>query len=556
VRQRPLHIYAGAALLAGIALAGGGASTSPALADDLRGALEAAYHTNPTLEAARSQQRAVDAEVPIARSRGLPSLNGNASYTEMIENTQSGVQTNPGRVVNVQALADVPIYSGGEVRNSVKAAETRVKAGRNDLRSTESGLFTQIVSTYMDVISNQAIVGLNRNNVAVLDVNLTATRDRFEIGDLTRTDLAQSEARLAQSQGELRSSEAVLAASRETFIQLVGRPPVDLAPPPPLPNMPASADEAVAYALLHNPDLLGARERSKAAGYDTEVAGSGRLPRVSVFSSVDRTDYLNSYPLARDQRFTSAQVGVRLSVPLFQGGLPAAQQRQAQAREGVALEQEVGIEREVIAAVRSSYQQWRAALDVIRTSQAAVDAAAIGLEGVRAENSVGNRTILDILNAEQELLNTQVLLVRARRNAYVAGFNLLSAMGRAEARDLGLDGGALYDPNVNYRRVRNNIFDWARDPDPKVRSTRTVGTPAQDGAIPASDGTVPGSGDRRLPLFPADGARGLTTGSVTGRSGAQPVDRPVPGGSIPGSGQLGPGATGSSLPRPAPTTGQ
>jgi outer membrane protein len=122
---------------------------------------------------------------------------------------------------------------------------------------------------------------------------------------------------------------------------------------------------------------------------------------------------------------------------------------------------------------------------VIASSQVAVDAAALSLEGVRAENTVGNRTILDILNAEQELLNAQVQLVTAQRNAYVAGFNLLAAMGKAEARDLGLDGGVLYDPEVNYNRVKDNVFDWASDPAPKAQSTRTVDTKPQDGSIPS-----------------------------------------------------------------------
>ena len=252
--------------------------------------------------------------------------------------------------------------------------------------------------------------------------------------------------------------------------------------------MPASPEEAVGIALERNPDLIAARERSKAAGYDTKVAGAGRLPRISVFSGIDYSDYLNSLGgsvavAGLTQRATTAQAGVRATIPLFQGGLPAAQQRQAQAREGATLEQEIGAERQVIAATRTYYQQWRAANEIITSSQTAVDAASLSLEGVRAENSVGNRTILDILNAEQELVNAQVVLVRARRNAYVAGFNLLSAMGRAESRDLGLDGGALYDPNVNYQRVRSTIFDWARDPAPKPQSTRTVDTPAQDGSV-------------------------------------------------------------------------
>ena len=479
---------------AALLLAGASAAVAPAAADDLRSALASAYETNPTIEAARANQRAVDAAVPIARAAGLPSLGGTATYTEFVKKSANAF-TSPDRALDAQASLSVPIFSGGAVRNSVAAAETRVTAGRADLRATESGLFAQVVGAYLDVIRDSAIVGLNRNNVQVLDVNLTATRDRFEIGDLTRTDVAQSQARLAQARGDLRNAEATLAGSRESYIRLVGRPPVDLQPPPPLPNMPASAEEAVSVALESNPDLAAARERSKAAGYDTRVAGAGRLPKVSVFTGLDYTNYFDSLasipgtlPFAKHQ--TSAQAGVRATIPLFQGGLPAAQERQAQARESQTLEQEIGTEREVIATVRTYFQQWKAANEIIVSSQSAVDAATLSLEGVRAENSVGNRTILDILNAEQELLNAQVQLVRARRNAYVAGFSLLAAMGKAEARDIGIEGGALYDPTVNYRRVRNNIWDWAHDPAPKPQSTRTVDTPAQDGSIP-SDPTAP-----------------------------------------------------------------
>ena len=147
------------------------------------------------------------------------------------------------------------------------------------------------------------------------------------------------------------------------------------------------------------------------------------------------------------------------------------------------MEQEIGIERSVIASVRSAYAQWQAANSIITSSQVAVDAARLGLEGVRAENTVGNRTILDILNAENELLNAEVQFATAQRNAYVAGFNLLSAMGKAEARDLGLDGGVLYDPQVNYDRVHNRKWDWSDDPDPTTESTRTVDSLPQDGSV-------------------------------------------------------------------------
>lgn len=457
-------------------------AATPALADDLRGALTSAYQTNPTLAAARANQRATDEGVPIARAAGLPSLQGSASYTEVLS---GAALTGPNRILDVQATLSVPVYSGGGVKNSIQAAETRVKAGQADLRGSESGLFSQVVAAYLDVISNEAIVGLGGHNVEVLETNLKSTRDRYEIGDLTRTDVAQSQSRLAVAKSNLRSQQANLASAREKYIQLVGTPPVALEPPPPLPGMPSAADEAVASALDNNPDLIAARTRSKAAGYDTNAAGAGRLPRISLFTTADRTDYLGSLAGgALSQVSSGTTAGVRATIPIFSGGLPAAQQRQASARENAAMEQEIAIERAVIAAVRSAWSQWQAANEVIASNQQAVDAAALSLEGVRAENSVGNRTILDILNAEQELLTAQTNLVTARRNAYVAGFNLLAAMGKAEARDLGLEGGALYDPMANYDRVHGKVFDWDLDPKPKPTATRTVDTPVQNGSIP------------------------------------------------------------------------
>ncbi|MFM5916745.1 MAG: TolC family outer membrane protein [Novosphingobium sp.] len=456
----------------------------PALADDLREALILAYQTNPTLQAARAGQRGVDEGVPIARSAGLPSLSGTATYTEFPINTGLNSSANgPDRNLSVGPTLSVPLFSGGAVKNSVRAAETRDLAGRADLRAVESSVFSQTVAAYMDVILAQEVVKLNQANVKQLTVNLQATKDRFEIGDLTRTDVAQSDSRLALARGQLRSAEANLIATRERYIQVVGKPPVDLQAPPPLAGLPTSPEQAVDIALDSNPDLLAARERSKAAGFDVKVAGARRLPTVGVFVGGTYSDNLGTLGGSPVQSGTSGRVGVQATIPIFQGGLPAAQRRLAQTREDQAFETEVGTERAVIASVRSAYAQWQAAQSLITSSQTAVDAATLSLEGVRAENTVGNRTILDILNAEQELLNAQVQLATAKRNAYVAGFNLLAAMGKAEARDLGLDGGTLYDPVVNYDRVRGKIWDWSNDPEPRVDSTRTVDTPAQTGSV-------------------------------------------------------------------------
>lgn len=483
-------------LLGGALLAFAGA---PARADTLREALNGAYRTNPLLQAARAQQRATDETVPIEKSAGRPNANASVQYIEFVKQTTPSVAS-PDRALSVGVDLGVPIYSGGAVKNAIKAAENRVEAGQADLRGTESAIFTQTVAAYMDVIRGETLVALNANQVDVLGVSVQATSDRFEIGDLTRTDVAQSQSRLALAQGDLRTAQANLISAREEYIRLTGMAPDNLQPPPPLPGLPAGVADAVEIALDDNPDLIAARERAEASGFDIRVAGSGRLPRVSVFTGGDYSNTLGSVSspapgISISQTGTSAQAGVSVSIPLFQGGRTAALQRQAQARSAAALENVIAAERDTIAQVRSAWSSWQAATQIIASTQTAVDAAALSLEGVRAENTVGNRTILDILNAEQELVRAQSQLVSARRNAYVAGFSLLAAMGRAEARDLGLgDDGPLYDPAVNYERVRGKWFDWDRDPDPVVQSTRTVDIPAPGAEIPVNDDSAPGSG--------------------------------------------------------------
>ena len=464
-------------------------SVFPAQADTLRDALQKAYATNPTLTGARAQQRANDENRPIQGSRGLPALSASSAYTEIVKSAStSSFSSSPARQITAGVNASVPIYQGGAVRNAIRAADTRIEAGRASLRDTEASVFSQVVGGYMDVIRDEAIVGLQGKNVDVLRVNLEATRDRFQVGDLTRTDVAQSEARLALARSQLESAQAQLINSREQYIRLVGDPAGKLEPPPPLPNLPASPQTAVTVALDNNPGLLAAQRQREATRYDTGIARAARLPRLSAVAGGTYYNYLDSIAsntpgVSFQNSGTGVTAGVQATIPLFQGGLPGAEVRQAQARESQAIEAVTEVERNIVAQTRAAFASYQASNEVITSSQAAVDANSLSLEGVRAENSVGNRTILDILNAEQELLNSQVQLVSARRNAYVAGFSLLAAMGQAEARDLGLDGGALYDPVANYDRVKNRIWDFDEDPRPAPVATRTVDTPAQTPAI-------------------------------------------------------------------------
>ncbi len=480
-------------LLSAVAIA---TLSTPAHADTLREAFVAAYKTNPTLSGAQAGQRADDESVAIAKADGRPNSGSQFGFQEdFLRNSISF--TAPLRRVTASGDVKVPLYSGGRVKNAVRAAKTRVAAGQYDLRGTEASLFSNVVGAYMDVMRDEAVVKLNRANVGVLAVNLEATSDRFEIGDLTRTDVAQSESRLEVAKGELESARANLIASKENYIALVGQVPGELQSPPPLPNLPKTPDEAVDIALQFNPDLLAAKERSVASEIDIKTARGAVKPSVEAYVQGTYVNFLNT--LGRDvpsssvdQAQSNAEAGVRLTVPIYQGGRPAAQVRQAQARSGQAYEQIIATERNIIAQTRAAYSSWRASERVIQSSERAVAASALSLEGVRAENSVGNRTILDILNAEQELLNAQVQLVTARRNSYVAGFTLLAAMGRAEARDLGLDGGPLYDPKVNYERVQGQFYDFQTDPNPKPKATRTVDTPAQTADIePLPDSQTP-----------------------------------------------------------------
>lgn len=454
---------------------------APASADTLRDALTQAYGSNPTLLGARARLRQTDEGVPIAASQGRLGVSADGGYTENVRRSDS--LTSPRRQVTAGVSASIPVFQGGAVRNAVRAARERVDAGRADLRSAEAQTFTDVVAAYMDVIRDQAIVDLNAGQVGVLNTNLQASKDRFEVGDLTRTDVAQSEARLSLARGQLQAAQAQLVSSRENYLRVVGKNPDNLEPPPPLPGLPPTVDAALEAALVDNPDLIAIRKESDASRHDVGVARASRLPRLSAVANgsyYNNLDSLNPGGAAftgLDNRGTAAAVGVQATLPLYQGGGPGARVRQAEARVSETLERTIEVERQVIAQVRSAYASHTASLQVIRSSQIAVDANQLALEGVRAENSVGTRDVLDVLNAEQELLNANVQLVTARRDAYVAGFALLAAMGKAEAKDLGLDGGALYDPVSNYNRVKSSLFDWGDDGMPSTKATRTVGIP-------------------------------------------------------------------------------
>lgn len=476
------------ALMTGVALAM--LAAGAARADTLRDALVQTYNGNPTLTGARAQLRAIDEGVSIARAGGRVRVTGTAGLTQSF----GGLGTFDARGRSLTAGADIalPLFQGGAVRNAIRAADARVDAGRADLRGVEADTFTEAVGAYMDVVRDTSIVELNRNQVKVLETNLQASRDRFEVGDLTRTDVAQSEARLSVARSNLAVATGNLTASQENYRRVVGKAPVALAPPPPLPTLPSTPERAVEIALENNPNLSSIAATSKATAFDVRTAEAARLPTVSAVAGQTYNNYLGTLDNAVgtpganvDQVQTNSNVGLQLRIPLYQGGAPGARIRQAQALQSQAIEQTVLVERSVVARARSAFASYRASQEAIVAQQSAVSANTLALEGARAENSVGTRTIIEVLNAEQELLNSQVALVTAKRNEYVAGFALLNAMGQAELRDLNLEsGGPLYDPAVNYNRVSRRVSDFYQDRQPTAQATRTVDPDAVQGPPP------------------------------------------------------------------------
>lgn len=449
---------------------------APATADTLRDAFAATYTSSPVLNAQREALKGTDATVAMASSEARPQIVAEVGVNRDL--TRSGVlvtSRSKGPILSGGVDLNLPLFAGGRVRNSVEAAKARVEAGRAALKAVESDVFVEVVEAYMDVLRDQAIKDLNDNQVRVLVETLRATTQLYNAGDLTRTDIAQAQARLSSARAQLSLAESRLSVSEESYLRVVGRRPAGLVPPPPLPPLPATANDAARIAIARNPRLTTALQQARAAGLDVRTAFASRLPTLSGVLGSDYLNYLRDEPgVGVPRAGVQTTVGLTTRIPLYQGGAPAARIRQARAAEGQLLEQTVAAERTVVASARSAFVTYQAALKAIQSNEDAVSANELALRGTRAERSVGSRTVIEVLNAEQELLTSRAQLIGARRDAYVAGFQLLQAMGQAGADDLGLDGGPLYDPLGNYRKVAGAWGDWGGGAKHQLRSSPTV----------------------------------------------------------------------------------
>jgi outer membrane protein len=446
-RSRALTSVAVIAMVAGIG--------APAWAETLQEAIALAYRTNPSLLAQRANQRALDETIVQARAGLRPTLDVTLSGT-YTRTDSPGTPPAGGTQESDSASATVGVgqnlWTGGRVGHAITAAEADILAGRENLRDIEQSVLALVIQSYADVIRDTEILRIREANLSVLQRQLEESTARFEVGEITRTDVAQSEARLAQSEADLANARAQLSVSRAAYAAVVGQAPGDLAPMPVLPGVPADFDSAMDVALVDNPGIRAAGYSLQAAEANVAAAKAEFLPSLRATASYGGSSEFDRLgDLGDNTRLTA---GATLSVPLFTGGLNASRVAQALERANAAQIAVEGERRNTLQSVSSAYAQSISARATLQAGQEAVRAATVAAEGVRQEAQVGLRTTLDVLNQELELRNAEVTLAGAQRNEYVAQANLLAAMGRLEGPDLDptLDP---YDPSANYQRVRN-----------------------------------------------------------------------------------------------------
>ncbi len=423
-------------------------------ADTLNDALVKTYHSNPQLMSERANLRATDEEVSqaIALWRPKITLSGDYSYRE-IESKEDPSPLNP-LGVNIERRTDPwsaditatqTVFAGGRILAQRRQADAQVRAGRARLHSTEQSVFLDAVTAYMNVVRDESVVSLNQTNVELLRKQLEAAKARFDVGEITRTDVSQAEARLAGGLAQLTSAEANLIAARTFFERTVGEAPATLEAKPVLPELPASEAAARATANTQFPGLVAAREAEEAADYAIDFAVGQMLPTVSVQASYGR----NGQEFGPETIGDDTRVTASASFPLYQGGAEWSQIRQAKELHNKARMDTEFSRRSTDERVSNSWEAYRAAKASSEANRQQVKASEIAFEGVQQELEVGSRTTLDVLNQQQELLNARVALVRSERDEIVAGYSLLSAVGQLTAKDLQLPV-EVYDPQDNY----------------------------------------------------------------------------------------------------------
>lgn len=443
----------------------------PAHAESLAQSLISAYQTNPTLNAERAKLRAIDEEISQARSDFRPSFSSDLTtgYRHIETDPKGGGNATAGSGLTSRGGTHHPkgysftltqsFFRGFRTINAIREAKATINSARADLRTVEQSVLLDAVTAYMDVLRDQAIVRLREGNVRVLSEQLKATKDRFEVGEVTKTDEAQAEARRSGSVSDLNLAQANLKASRAAFERLIGHPPSNLIEPSPIDGLlPQALPSALEVASYENPTTESAVFIEEASRYVIKQIRGEMRPQIDLEATYDDT-YEPSLTL--DSQAVTTVTG-RITVPLYSKGEPSSRLRQAVETNRQRLREIEQARAQAQADVVAAWGRVMAARAQIESDQSQVRANKIALNGVREEEKVGQRTVLDVLDAEQELLDSQVNLVTTQRERVVATFTLLAAIGRLNVAALRLPV-TPYDPMEHYHRIKHCLL--GKNPD-------------------------------------------------------------------------------------------
>jgi outer membrane protein len=429
---------------------------SPSAAETLAEALVRTYQTNPQLNAERARQRGADENVPQALAGYRPQLVASLSAgLQAVRNIlpDNTVQSATLKPWTIGLTVTQILFNGYKTANNVRVAEFQVKSGREALRNVEQGVLLDAVTAYMNVMANYALLEAQRTNVAVLREIQATTKRRLDAGDVTPTDTAQAEARLSRGLADLNAAEVGLAISKEIYKQVIGDPPAQLVAASPVDRLiPTSEGGAVELAANQHPAVLGASYDFDVATVSIKLAESALLPTLSVQGSVSR-QVQNDPTLTTSQTDQASVIG-QLNVPIYDGGTASSQTRQAKevaSQSRMVLEQMRNQTRTAVVSAWVSNEGTKVAL---RAAESEVKAADVALQGVRREAAGGQRTTIDVLNAQQDLTNARTRQIGAQRDRVIASYTLLSAVGRLDVHTLNLNTPD-YSPDVHYHQVRD-----------------------------------------------------------------------------------------------------
>ncbi|MEM9552426.1 MAG: TolC family outer membrane protein, partial [Pseudomonadota bacterium] len=417
-----------------------------ASAQNLADALVGAYNTSGLLEQNRALLRAADEDVGIALSLLRPIVSWTASAARTYNDNLNPSTSTP---VDVGLSASLLIYDGGASRLGIARAKETVLSTRQALISVEQQILLRGVAAYFGVIEQTEIVDLRRNNVRVLSEELRAAQDRFEVGEVTRTDVAQAESRVAEARSLLATAQGDLIDAQEEYFAAVGSRPGRLSPPPGLPGAPASIDAAKAVAVTTHPDIREAQHLVAVNEIRVEEERAELRPVVNLNGSVGYREDLDQ----EDDR-ENASVSLNLSQPIYAGGRIAAEIRRALANRDAARSNLLNVSEDVQQDAANAFVALQAAEASLRATQTRIEAARVAFEGVREEATLGARTTLDVLDAEQELLDAEAARISDEATRAIAAYGLLSSQGLLTAERLRL-AVTIYDPTAYYNQVKN-----------------------------------------------------------------------------------------------------